>query len=161
MKKIAIVVTVVVALMLALAVPVFAGSPITHKVTGGGHFTSDAGNTVGNVVYLSLVGMEKNGAWSGEGSYRDPDIGLKAHLVIDDGFLLEEGYVCFEGTTEVYINNVSQGAMSFRVCVTDGDHDGSVDRIGVIIDNDIVSPFYHYSHMGYTVTDYTGCIKIH
>jgi hypothetical protein len=158
MKKIAIVVTVMLVLTLALAVPVFAGSPITAKVTGGAHFTSDAGNTVGDDVYLSLVGMQKNGTWSGQGSYRDPDIGLKAHLVIDNNYPVgQPGYVCFEGTTEVYINNVSQGEKWFRVCVTDEDGDGSVERIGVIIG----SQSYHYSHMGYTVRDYAGCIKIH
>ena len=63
-------------------------SGITEKVTGGAHFTSDAGTNIGDLVYLSLVGMEKSGEWSGQGSYRDPAIGLEAHFTFDTGWPL-------------------------------------------------------------------------
>jgi hypothetical protein len=144
--------------LVAMTAAVSAESPITEKVTGGGHFISDGGNTVGDLVYLSLVGMEKSGVWSGQGSYRDPAIGFEAHLVIDSNYdVSTPGYVCFEGTAETYINDVFQGTPWFRVCVVDEDADGLADRIGVIIE----SQSYHYSHMGSSVREYSGCIKIH
>jgi len=148
--------------VLALALPVsvvWAASPITEKVTGGSHFISDGGNTIGHLVYLSMVGMEKSGEWFGQGSYRDPDIGLEAHFNFDSGFLIsgEDYYICFEGTAEVYINDVPQGTKTLRVCLVDeaASADGLVDRIGVVIGG----TSYHYSH--YSVSDYAGRVKIH
>jgi hypothetical protein len=156
--------TLVVVLMLAaMGSVVGAGSPITEKVTGGGHFISDAGTNVGDLVYLSLVGMEKSGEWSGQGSYRDPAIGFEAHLTFDDGelWLNQPSYICFAGTADVYIYEVPQGAKTAWVCVVDepasGGGDGIVDRIGVVIGG----TSYHYTHMGYSVTDYAGRIRIH
>jgi hypothetical protein len=158
MKRRTLIALVVVLALAATSSIGWADSPITEKVTGGGHFTSDDGNTVGDLVYLSLVGMEKSGVWSGQGSYRDPAIGFEAHLVIDSNYdVSTPGYVCFEGTAETYINDVFQGTPWFRVCVVDEDADGLADRIGVIIE----SQSYHYSHMGSSVREYSGCIKIH
>jgi hypothetical protein len=162
MKRRMLIALVMVLVFVAVGPVVWAESPITEKVTGGAHFTSDAGTTVGDLVYLSLVGMEKSGEWSGQGSYRDPDIGLEAHLTFDTGYLYggDPGYICLDGTAEVYINDVPQGTKSAHVCVVDeppGGGDGIVDRIGVVIGG----TSYHYSHMGYSVTDYAGRIKIH
>jgi len=163
MKRRGLIALVVVLVLAAMGSVVWAGSPITEKVTGGAHFTSDAGTNVGDLVYLSLVGMEKSGEWSGQGSYRDPAIGFEAHLTFDSGFLYlgQPSYICFEGSADVYINDVPQGAKTVRVCVVDdlpsGGGDGIVDRIGVVIGG----TGYHYSHMGYTVLDYAGRIKIH
>lgn len=142
----------------AMALPASAGSPIEEKITGGGHFTSDGGTTVDHLVYLSMVGMEKDGAWSGQGSYRDTQLGLEAHLIVDSGFRLdnEENYVCTEGLADVYVDDAYVMDSTFRVCITDEDWDGLADRIGVILYD-----YYTYSHMGGAVRDYAGCIKIH
>jgi hypothetical protein len=162
MKRSAWFVLSVVFVLVAMTAAVSAETPITEKITGGGHFTSDAGNTIGDLVYLSLVGMEKSGEWSGQGSYRDPAIGLEAHMTVDSGFLIDDptdDYVCVEGSADVYVYDAFDGTRPFRVCIVDEgpSFDGRADRIGVQID----WPSYHYSHMGYSVTDHSGCIKIH
>lgn len=157
MKKLAILVAFTALLM--TTIPAFAGSPISNKVTGGAHFVSDAGNTVGHEVYLSIIGMEKKGEWSGEGSYRDKDIGLKAHLNIDGGWVHAEGYICYTGNAEVSVDNSPSENKSLLVCVVDEGpgFDGLVDRIGVVIGG--LSD--HYSHMGNSVREYVGNMKIH
>jgi len=151
----------VASVVLAMVVPasVLAGTPITEKITGGGHFLSDVAGTLGNESYLSMVGMERDGSWYGSGSYRDKTLSLEAHLTVDSGFRhgTAENYVCAEGWAEVYVNDVFQTDSRFRVCITDEDWDGLADRIGVIL----YDYGGYYSHMGTANRDYQGRLKIH
>ena len=115
---------------------------------------------MGNESYLSMVAMEKDGAWQGSGSFRDKTLGLEAHLNVDSGFrhVTAENYVCAEGWAEVYVNGVYQTANRFRVCITDEDWDGLADRIGVILYG---YGGRYYSHMGSTNNAYQGRLRIH
>lgn len=157
MKKLAILLITLV-LLLGTSSLALAGSPITYKVTGGGHFISDAGTNIGDLVYLSMVGMEKDGVVKGGGSYRDPAIGLEAKLNFSETLILSDHYVCFDGNADVYLYDTFSGNETLRVCATDeGPYDGIADRIGVVIGG----TSYHYTHMGYSVDDYAGHIMIH
>ena len=160
MKKRILIALVVLLALAATASLVWAGSPITEKVTGGGHFLSDVAGTLGNESYLSMVAMDRDGCWSGSGSYRDKTLNLEAHLTVDHGFRygLIENYVCAEGWAEVYVNDVSQTDSRFRVCITDEDWDGLAERIGVILYN---FDGRYYSHMGKANRDYQGRLRIH
>lgn len=154
MKKTAILLITLVLLLITSSLAL-AGSPITYKVTGGGHFISDAGTNIGDLVYLSMVGMEKDEVVKGGGSYRDPDIGLEANLNFNKTYILSDHYVCFDGNADVYTYGVFTENKPLRVCATDEyPYDGIADRIGVVIGS-------HYTHIGYGTDDYAGHIMIH
>lgn len=128
-----------------MALPASAGSPITEKVTGGAWFVSvnefnlpSGAVADGHEVHIGFVAMEKDGVVSGQGAVTDKDYRLKAILTITakyDGVQADPAKwpYDYEGTAELYDNEVYQGTQYFRLNLADGDDDGVVESIGFVL----------------------------
>ena len=84
MKKITSLGLVSALFTLMLVVPALAAAP-THNVTGGGWFICAEGTAIGHECHFGVQIKEKDGVWTGTGSFMDKDYRHKAILTINSG----------------------------------------------------------------------------
>ena len=90
-----------------LVVPALAAAP-THNVTGGGWFICAEGTAIGHECHFGVQIKEKDGVWTGTGSFMDKDSRLKAILTITSGTTPGENdptRYMVHGIARVYIDN--------------------------------------------------------
>jgi hypothetical protein len=103
---------------LMLVAPALAAAP-THNVTGGGWFisveTENPSSVIGHECHFGVQVKEKDGVWTGTGSFMDKDSRIKAILTITSGAQTDPTRYEVYGKARVYLDNKFTDEVDFTM----------------------------------------------